>query len=127
MGRRSTCCSRAHPDPAPVGERTAAAVGARHRGDAGPGAGNRAASASSFFRHAWTASGRPLAPGVADRGVYGIVIDYQNMPLMQPAALSRPTATQIGAFANLRLVGRGGMSDIYRGDHPTLGRPVAIK
>ncbi len=62
-----------------------------------------------------------------DRGFYGIAIDYEKTPPAQAAASPLRPATQIGSFANLQLVGRGGMADVYRGEHPTLRCPVAIK
>jgi hypothetical protein len=62
-----------------------------------------------------------------DRAFYGIAIDYERAAPAAPASSSLQTTTQIGAFANLQLVGRGGMADVYRGELPTLKRPVAIK
>ena len=35
--------------------------------------------------------------------------------------------TRLGSFARLELIRRGGMGAVYRGEHPELGTPVAIK
>ncbi len=65
-----------------------------------------------------------------DRRFYNIQIDYQKTPPNLPASTS---ATQVlkqtgfGAYQGLELIGRGGMAEIYKATHPTLGLPVAIK
>jgi serine/threonine-protein kinase len=37
------------------------------------------------------------------------------------------TQTRFGAYTGLELIGRGGMAEVYKSTHPTLGTPVAIK
>jgi serine/threonine-protein kinase len=37
------------------------------------------------------------------------------------------TATSFGAYKGIKLLARGGMGEVYLGQHPTLNRPVAIK
>ncbi|MFN8372011.1 MAG: serine/threonine-protein kinase [Anaerolineae bacterium] len=70
---------------------------------------------------------------VVDQKVYGIEIEYQKPRLasMRPAAPSNMTTvlkdTHFGAYKDLQLVGKGGMAEVYRANHPTLNRPVAIK
>jgi len=63
-----------------------------------------------------------------DQRFYHIQIDYQKTPA--------PTATNVtsviqhtgfGEYQGLELIGRGGMAEIYKSIHPTLGVPVAIK
>jgi len=64
-----------------------------------------------------------------DVRLYGIRVDYERAKPLSPG--SRPAAPgesiTLAAYGELELVGRGGMSDVYRGLHPTLGQPVAIK
>ncbi|MBI5291539.1 MAG: protein kinase [Chloroflexi bacterium] len=63
-----------------------------------------------------------------DRRFYSIQIDYQKTPA--PAATSVTSVikqTGFGEYQGLELIGRGGMAEIYKSTHPTLGVPVAIK
>jgi hypothetical protein len=64
-----------------------------------------------------------------DQRFYNIQIDYNKTPL--PAASARGTEiirqTGFGAYQGLELIGRGGMAEVYKAIHPTLGTPVAIK
>lgn len=67
-----------------------------------------------------------------DHTFYHIEIDYQRTsPFKQASAASsqRPTLshTQLGEYKNLELIGRGGMAEIYKANHPDQGFPVAIK
>ena len=65
-----------------------------------------------------------------DQRFYNIQIDYQKTP--PPAATligmtSVLAQTKFGAYTGLEIVGRGGMGEVYKATHPTLGQPVAIK
>ena len=65
-----------------------------------------------------------------DQRFYNIQIDYQKTPLPAPAPTSVTsvlTQTRFGAYTGLELIGRGGMAEVYKSTHPTLGTPVAIK
>lgn len=65
-----------------------------------------------------------------DQRFYNIQIDYQKTPLPAPAPTSVTsvlTHTRFGAYTGLELIGRGGMAEVYKSTHPTLGKPVAIK
>lgn len=61
-----------------------------------------------------------------DQQLYGINVDYRrgNTPGLAVGAL---VGTKIGPYEVQESIGRGGMAEVYRGIHPTLGRPVAIK
>jgi len=67
-----------------------------------------------------------------DQRLYGIQIDYiealkeqHNIPRPDTGNLARPAS--LIDYGELELIGRGGMADVYKGSHPTLKRPVAIK
>jgi serine/threonine-protein kinase len=67
-----------------------------------------------------------------DQRFYHIEIDYQKMPAPVPfLAPVRGTEiirqTKFGTYQALELIGRGGMAEVYKAVHPTLGLPVAIK
>ncbi len=62
-----------------------------------------------------------------DRHLYGIALNYDGGGKRAGAFLPAPAITRIGRYGSLQLIGRGGMSEIYRGHHPTLNRDVAIK
>jgi len=66
---------------------------------------------------------------LVDQRLYSIQIDYEK-------AAPRPRRTEItevlqqthfGAYQNLELIGRGGMAEVYKSIHPSLGTPIAIK
>ncbi|RME46514.1 MAG: hypothetical protein D6796_08915, partial [Caldilineae bacterium] len=61
-----------------------------------------------------------------DRRFYNIRIDYHpgSPPPLEIEAVGQ---TRFGAYKNLQRIGRGGMAEVFRADHPTLRRPVAIK
>jgi serine/threonine-protein kinase len=68
-----------------------------------------------------------------DRAFYHIHIDYLKTPVkakFKPQAQS-DTQTQapllFSSYTNLELIGKGGMAEVYRADHPTSHTPVAIK
>jgi len=62
-----------------------------------------------------------------DRRFYNIHIDYLSDPQPPPNIPASTRQTSFGAYKNLQLIGRGGMAEVYKADHPTLNRPVAIK
>jgi tRNA A-37 threonylcarbamoyl transferase component Bud32 len=66
-----------------------------------------------------------------DRHVYGIHIAYQRpkKEIGEEASLLPPVAPDetLGSYRLQELIGRGGMAEVYRGQHITLNRPVAIK
>ncbi|NDJ35469.1 MAG: serine/threonine protein kinase [Chloroflexi bacterium] len=66
-----------------------------------------------------------------DQRFYDIQVDYQREMREQKrppalASISAPTHS-LGEFSDMQLIGRGGMAEVYRAQHPTLNRPVAIK
>ncbi|MBK9604702.1 MAG: serine/threonine protein kinase [Anaerolineales bacterium] len=63
-----------------------------------------------------------------DRFFYHIEIDYQKTPsdvLIAPDASS--TAPKISSYYDLKLIGRGGMAEVYRATSPSRNKSVAIK
>jgi serine/threonine-protein kinase len=66
-----------------------------------------------------------------DRTFYRIKIDYLKTPVIPKSKNSSDTQTQATAlfssYHNLTLIGKGGMAEVYRADHPTEHRTVAIK
>lgn len=67
-----------------------------------------------------------------DRRFYGIELDYRRAVREQAAweqAQRREieVKTRIGIYTNLELLGRGGMGEVYRAQHPTLKNYLAIK
>ena len=63
-----------------------------------------------------------------DRVFYHIQIDYQKTPAKAcvfPEACV--TGTTLSSYRGLKLIARGGMSEIYHATSPTTGKPVAIK
>lgn len=67
-----------------------------------------------------------------DRRFYGIELDYDKAirANQSQSKYVRPTATTLshfGKYAGLTQIGRGGMGEVYRSQHPTLGQQVAIK
>lgn len=67
-----------------------------------------------------------------DRTFYNIRIDYLKTPHGQKNAdWSSDTATQapilFSKYNNITLIGKGGMAEVYRAEHPTQSRTVAIK
>ena len=64
-----------------------------------------------------------------DQRFYHIEIDYQKTPpdLSTSGNTEVLRQTRFGVYEDLELIGRGGMADVYKSIHPTLGTPVAIK
>jgi hypothetical protein len=62
---------------------------------------------------------------LVDRHVYGIRVDYQRAA--PPGTALAPSRPRLGAYTDLEPAGHGGMAQVYKAWHPTLGRPVAIK
>jgi hypothetical protein len=61
-----------------------------------------------------------------DQRLYGIQVDYRrgDTPGLAVGAL---VGTKIGPYEVQASIGRGGMAEVYRGIHPTLGRPWRSK
>ena len=66
-----------------------------------------------------------------DRRFYGIELDYREAIKEYDRQGRRVRSTRIldsfGNYTHLELLGRGGMGEVYLGQHPTLNKPVAIK
>jgi serine/threonine-protein kinase len=66
-----------------------------------------------------------------DRRFYHIAIDYNKVVEQekerQATHVGGVRKTHLGKFKALQLVGRGGMAEVYRAQHPELHKPVAIK
>lgn len=65
--------------------------------------------------------------GFVDRRFYGIQIDYQKTMPLPPSMTSSLTHPHFSAYAEMELVGRGGMGKVYKATHPSLNCLVAIK
>ena len=61
-----------------------------------------------------------------DQRFYHIEIDYQKTPISS-SLTNILKQTDFGMYQGLELIGRGGMAEVYKSIHPTLGEPVAIK
>jgi len=63
-----------------------------------------------------------------DQRVYGIKIDYNKTPAPTPSGAGVVTVgTRLGAYQITGALGKGGMAEVFLGQHSTLGREVAIK
>jgi serine/threonine-protein kinase len=63
-----------------------------------------------------------------DRVFYHIQIDYQKTPAeMRATSETFITGATLSSYHDLKLIGRGGMAEVYRATSPTQGRAVAIK
>ena len=64
---------------------------------------------------------------LVDQKLYHIQINYQpRTPVLTPSAMTF-TQAGLGKYKNLELIGRGGMAEVYRAQHPTLNTAVALK
>lgn len=63
-----------------------------------------------------------------DRAIYHIQIDYQKTPA-EVRICPEPCIndTTLSSYRGLKLIARGGMSEVYRATSPTNGKTVAIK
>lgn len=66
-----------------------------------------------------------------DRAFYSIKIDYLKTPAQRKYVSSSDTQTLapllFSRYEHLELIGKGGMAEVYRAEHPTQNRTVAIK
>lgn len=64
-----------------------------------------------------------------DRAFYHIQIEYDKTPAERSAPTSETfvTGATLSSYHNLKLIGRGGMAEVYSATSPTQGRGVAIK
>jgi hypothetical protein len=61
-----------------------------------------------------------------DRRLYHIYIDYKRpTPKLEFGQVVK--GTDFGHYSNLTLIGKGGMSMVYRAHHPTISQEVALK
>ncbi|MCJ7433655.1 MAG: serine/threonine protein kinase [Anaerolineales bacterium] len=64
-----------------------------------------------------------------DHVFYHIQIDYQKTPadILKKCSEACFTGTTLSSYRGLKLIGRGGMAEVYRATSPTNGKTVAIK
>jgi tRNA A-37 threonylcarbamoyl transferase component Bud32 len=62
-----------------------------------------------------------------DQFFYHIKIDYQKTPVELRKTDNPLEDTTLSSYRGLKLIGRGGMADVYHAESPTNGREVAIK
>lgn len=63
-----------------------------------------------------------------DRAFYHIQIDYQKTPAeLRATSETFITGATLSSYNNLKLIGRGGMAEVYSATSPTRNRSVAIK
>src|SRR5258706_331742 len=67
-----------------------------------------------------------------NKKIFGIDFNFsevkrRNAKLEKAAHLVPYTVANIGEYINLELIARGGMGEIYKANHPTLNRTLAIK
>jgi predicted Ser/Thr protein kinase len=64
---------------------------------------------------------------LVDRRLYGIQVDYRQRASAARGMKTDLTGSKLGPYEVLEPLGRGGMAEVYKGLHPTLGRTVALK
>jgi len=62
-----------------------------------------------------------------DQFFYHIKIDYEKTPVKLQRNENSLNGETLSSYRELKLIGRGGMADVYRAENPTNGKPVAIK
>jgi tRNA A-37 threonylcarbamoyl transferase component Bud32 len=67
-----------------------------------------------------------------NKKIFGIELDFngvkrQNAKVEKAARLPMHAVASIGSYTGLELIARGGMGEIYKANHPTLNRTLAIK
>ncbi|MBI5841483.1 MAG: protein kinase [Chloroflexi bacterium] len=63
-----------------------------------------------------------------DRTIYRIKIDYDKTLYESPADSDRGRSEiTLPSYRKMRLIGRGGMADVYRAENPDTGQAVAVK
>ncbi|GAB4479735.1 MAG: hypothetical protein OHK0031_00330 [Anaerolineales bacterium] len=62
-----------------------------------------------------------------DQFFYRIKIDYQKTPAELRKSDDPLADSTLSSYRGLKLIGRGGMADVYRAESPTSGKTVAIK
>lgn len=70
---------------------------------------------------------RRLLQRFIDQRFYGIQIDYHKKATPPSPSVAGDTVLRLSSYTELELIGRGGMSKVYKARHPTLDRAVAIK
>jgi tRNA A-37 threonylcarbamoyl transferase component Bud32 len=67
-----------------------------------------------------------------NKRIFGIEVDFsevarRNAKIEKVLHLPSHTMANIGSYTGLELIARGGMGEIYKANHPTLNRTLAIK
>jgi serine/threonine-protein kinase len=63
-----------------------------------------------------------------DRAIYHIQIEYDKTPVeARDTSQTIITGTTLSSYHELKMIGRGGMAEVYRAESPTNHKPVAIK
>lgn len=70
---------------------------------------------------------RTRLQSLVDRRLYGIQVDYRQRASAPRGMKTDLTGSKLGPYEVLEPLGRGGMAEVYKGLHPTLGRTVALK
>lgn len=70
---------------------------------------------------------RKRLQSLVDRRLYGIQVDYRQRSSASRGMKTDLTGSKLGPYEVLEPIGQGGMAEVYKGLHPTLGRTVALK